>query len=126
MGRIRAAIILTVLLTGICICALWITHHVCDQMHERVDEISQLTYKGESEQLRKLIDDTEDYWEKNEKILQIYCYHNELEDVAKAVFILGELYAENDMALIRLECGNARIALEHLLANEDPTISSIL
>ncbi len=125
MTRTKISAVIILLLIGISVCSsLWVNQR-CGEMLEKLDVISELAEKGETDEAAVRAGELSTEWEDFRTKASVLLKYDRLTDVDRIFSRIVHL-AENNSEELQSELAELRDMLEIMKSGETPKLTSVL
>ncbi len=129
MGRLKAALVIFLLLIALCTAALvntWVTHNKMDSLVEKAMTVSiSDEYTDEAKAIKPMLEEIGTYWGKCEKYVSMYSQHDDVQKISEQVNLLLPLYENRRYTQLNIALSEVSASLDHLLESEIPSVENI-
>lgn len=125
MRRLTTALVLILLLGGICVTGIWTIDHNYEKITGLLDQAVDCYESGEMDKAVALAVDLEQQWVKAERYLSLFVNHDTVDEVGASIAKLEPLALSDDKADYLAACKTAHLQLLHIRANEEVNFLNI-
>lgn len=126
MRRLTTALVLILLLGGICVTGIWTVNHHYEKIDRLLDQAVDCYEQGDMERAAALAVDIENQWVKSERYLSLFVNHDTVDEVGVSISKLEPLALSGDKADYLAACKNAHLQLLHIRENEKVSFLNVL
>ena len=126
MNRIWAAIVIIVMLVGMCIFGTVMTDRMTTDISTSLLKISDAIREGDSQKAESLSKSANKDWQKYHKRMSMYIPHDRLEEISQTMAVLPTMIVCGSNEDAQAECARAQEQIRHVFGTELPTMDNIL
>lgn len=123
MNRLIAALILAIVITGVCIIGNTYIDNVVRKSNNLIDEC--INYYNTNNNPESKANELKKYWSKNEGILSIFAHHQNIDDIELAINSLVTYSNTKDSQIFYEYWGTVKTLLHQLSEDNSPNMHSI-
>lgn len=125
MRRMWIAVIILVLVTSLCVWEVGTVNFMTNNLINSLD-LAQNKIEKEDDTIGQLVDDLDEEWREDKKILSIFIPHQRLEVISQSFSEMRVNAKCNEKSDSLAECEKLKVNLEHLRETELVKIQNIL
>ncbi|MCI8361016.1 MAG: DUF4363 family protein [Clostridiales bacterium] len=126
MRRMTTALVLVLLLSGICVTGICTVNHHYKKIDRLLDGAIDCYEQGDLERAAALAVDIENQWVQSERYLSLFVNHDTVDEVGVSISKLEPLALSGDWADYLAACKNAHLQILHIRENEKVNFLNLL
>lgn len=126
MGRKISIIVISILLLSTSLLSVWYAKNVKENLSVLLEKTKISAESENIEQTKKLVEETQIYWEQQEQTLLIFISHDEVDQLSDIISRLTSLIEHDDLSEFCSQIDEALNAIEHILSIQVPVLQHVL
>lgn len=126
MGRKISIIVISILLLSTSLLSVWYAKNVKENLSALLEKTKISAESENVEQTKKLVEETQIYWEQQEQTLLIFISHDEVDQLSDIISRLTSLIEHDDLSEFCSQIDKALNAIEHIWSIQVPVLQHVL
>ena len=126
MGRKISIIVISILLVSTSLLSVWYAKNVKENLSVLLEKTKISAESENIEQTKKLVEETQIYWEQQEQTLLIFISHDEVDQLSDIISRLTSLIEHDDLSEFCSQIDEALNAIEHIWSIQVPVLQHVL
>ena len=126
MGRKISIIVISILLLSTSLLSVWYAKNVKENLSALLEKTKISAESENVEQTKKLVEETQIYWEQQEQTLLIFISHDEVDQLSDIISRLTSLIEHDDLSEFCSQIDEALNAIEHIWGIQVPVLQHVL